>query len=938
MFSRSQSPALAASTLVLAGTLAMASDALAGANEWTSEGPFGGSATGIATNGNGPGVTMVSTEQSGLWRLGSDGAWISTNLGLTSPQILSVTSHPSQASFYAVTAGEVLVRQDGGAWTSISQGLLFVSPSGPLAIDPENGTTFYLGTQQSGVFKSTDSGGSWNASASGLPRARVTGLAVDPSDTEVIYAALDDALFWKSTDAGETWSQSSLGLNTTRITQLILDPHQPDVLYAATPGGIFRTADGGGLWSRANDGIGNQQMSAVAVDPRKPGFIYAGSFLGGGVYRSTDDGISWARTALDREVTTVAQFAFDANDPDRLFFAERRGAGLFESTDGGLSWRLSNQGLRATIISDLAVDPSTSTAYAATPLDGIQRATLDGAWEPLLGSPRNGFCCDHVVVDPQRPERLFAGGEDGIHKSLDGGQTWQRASNGLAPPRLVFDLVIDPSQPDHLYLAAFDGIYRTTDGGDQWLRVASNFLDEQIWGLAIAPGQPATLVAGATTRLFRSTNGGSAWTEAARLPPGLFVESVALDPSDPQRVWVTSLGGGVFRSTDGGETLSQVAAEEFAGAGPIVVDPEDSNRVFVGTFRGVWWSEDGGNRWQPFEGGIGNDVWVRSLALLRGAVTRYYAGSFGDGAYSLTRTCEPNEERLCLDDAPGDRRFAVSLEYYNGAEPDPARPIPLEPLGIDDGGIFYFFSADVPEMLFKIVDGCGFNDRYWVFAAAATTLDFDLTVRDTLTGASKTYLSRSGGQPAQTISDLEALEGCPAPDDLGPRWAGPHPLTLGMASDDRAKPANATERFRGATGVEGARKRSEKGTCVPDPSTLCVDDTPGDGRFAIRLRYATASGGGLEGDAVATPLDGVGIGGGGIFSFFELANPEALVKIVDGCNFNGHFWVFAAASTTLGFELTVEDTETGEVRTYTNPDALPAATVTDTTAFDGCGF
>ncbi len=106
---------------------------------------------------------------------------------------------------------------------------------------------------------------------------------------------------------------------------------------------------------------------------------------------------------------------------------------------------------------------------------------------------------------------------------------------------------------------------------------------------------------------------------------------------------------------------------------------------------------------------------------------------------------------------------------------------------------------------------------------------------------------------------------------------------------------------------------------------LCLQD----GRFEVQLRWRTDDRSGAA-QRVASTNDS------GLFSFFEPDNWEAMVKVLDGCSVNGQFWVFAATATNLGYTLTVEDTSTGAVRTYTNPPASSASAVTDTEAFDGC--
>ncbi len=124
-------------------------------------------------------------------------------------------------------------------------------------------------------------------------------------------------------------------------------------------------------------------------------------------------------------------------------------------------------------------------------------------------------------------------------------------------------------------------------------------------------------------------------------------------------------------------------------------------------------------------------------------------------------------------------------------------------------------------------------------------------------------------------------------------------------------------------------------SCLPSETRLCLP--AGSGRFAVSVEFETVQGGGRAGDARAVPLDTLGIDLGGTFFFLNRDNPEFLIKILDGCAINGHHWVFYAATTNVGFELTVTDTLTGRVNTYSNPDLNPATSVLDTQAFATCG-
>jgi hypothetical protein len=125
--------------------------------------------------------------------------------------------------------------------------------------------------------------------------------------------------------------------------------------------------------------------------------------------------------------------------------------------------------------------------------------------------------------------------------------------------------------------------------------------------------------------------------------------------------------------------------------------------------------------------------------------------------------------------------------------------------------------------------------------------------------------------------------------------------------------------------------------CVASDTVLCVDDSPGDGRFKVSASFQTAQGGGRFGKGQAIPLSQLGVVHGGLLWFFAGDNPEMLFKIVDGCAVNGHYWAFLSAATNVGFTVTVDDTLRANSKTYTNADLTAAPPVQDTSALASCG-
>ena len=115
--------------------------------------------------------------------------------------------------------------------------------------------------------------------------------------------------------------------------------------------------------------------------------------------------------------------------------------------------------------------------------------------------------------------------------------------------------------------------------------------------------------------------------------------------------------------------------------------------------------------------------------------------------------------------------------------------------------------------------------------------------------------------------------------------------------------------------------------CQPSDTVLCL----GGGRFAVEVAWRDFADGEGSGHVVeATSEDS------GMFWFFDQDNWEMLVKVLDGCAINGHYWVLAAATTDVEYTLTVTDVHTDETRTYSNPLGVSSPAITDTTAFATC--
>lgn len=125
--------------------------------------------------------------------------------------------------------------------------------------------------------------------------------------------------------------------------------------------------------------------------------------------------------------------------------------------------------------------------------------------------------------------------------------------------------------------------------------------------------------------------------------------------------------------------------------------------------------------------------------------------------------CTPSATVLCIDDKAGDRRFQIEAQFQTaqgGGSSGNGQAIPLSSLGVTHGGLFWFFSADNPELLVKVLNTCSFSSRIWVFASAGTNVGVMLTVTDTKNGTQVVY-TNADGHSMDPIQDTNALDTCP---------------------------------------------------------------------------------------------------------------------------------------------------------------------------------
>ena len=546
----------------------------------------------------------------GIWKSTDEGATF-RQLALNEQNIWALRQDPADPeTLYAgtYTAGLYVSRDGGLSWESWRERIPVAGVSDIVA-DPERGA-LYVATSaygseyaaerfrgQRGLFKSVDGGRTFFTINTGLEQSRLFFLTLvqdvtDPTgqtlyagtwrdDENAIYQTRDGGAHWAPM-AVETWPRPSWFHyldNTWDLAQ-----GQDGALFATTWRGIYRYDPAAQTWQVKVRGLGNISVRRVAFEPGSDSVIYLG--IGDSApWKSADRGLTWRSigqgfTTLDgRRSANALDFALSPASPQTVYAAAIGSSdvylgAVYRSDDGGESWR--------PVMDGLPPSPADDPQWQATAV-AVSAQTAEVAYVALSLKSGGGL----------------------VYRTGDGGRHWEEV---LRLPERPSDLAISATQPETVVLGTWSGpVYIGEAGGSAW---RSTVVDGSlIYAVDVSATDPDRILLGANVAgAFLSEDGGRTWRhifDAADLRPYLrqlalsgfarqrypaTIKAVKIDPQNPQVLYLGHHGGawmglGVFKSTDGGETWSQLADERFQmrSVGSLDVDPATQNLI-VGTW------------------------------------------------------------------------------------------------------------------------------------------------------------------------------------------------------------------------------------------------------------------------------------------------------------------------------------------------------------------
>jgi photosystem II stability/assembly factor-like uncharacterized protein len=533
-----------------------------------------------------------------------------------------------------------------------------LSRTDKVVFHPTDPNIIFAAANNGGLWRRDNNANTWVCLTRYLPIQSVSGVAINPANPQHIFILTGDGNgggaiiqnscgIWVTTNGGNTWTQTNFNRNRQARTfngyKLVMSPANANTLFAATQNGLYRTTDAGTTWTLVLEGValtsGTQPIYDVEFDPSNSSTVYATGF--GRFYRSLDGGATFplaertniaGANRIEIGVSAAnsnyvyllcAPFTgavLAGNPPVLTFDGTSRFAGIFRSTTKGSQ-------------------NSFDTARATSP--NILCAASNGVVPTNDGDQSNYDLA--IAVSPSNAETIILGGKI-VWRSTDGGTTLSNLTTFAEPSTAptapsnyvhpdIHDLAYNPLN-GNLYCCNDGGVYISTNGGTAWADITNGFNTTTFYHMAGAAYDANKIMGGTqdngmkykqNTGDFWHVNGGDGFdcafgnsatspiyatnnssvvkynnsgNELAATTPAnttnLF-PVITVNPIDDDIVYFASSSTGVFKSTNGGTSWSQVLA--LAIQQSICNCPSNANRIYVAGTSSIFRTDNAGSSW-----------------------------------------------------------------------------------------------------------------------------------------------------------------------------------------------------------------------------------------------------------------------------------------------------------------------------------------------------
>ncbi|MBU2651076.1 MAG: glycosyl hydrolase [Bacteroidetes bacterium] len=496
---------------------------------------------------------------------------------------------------------------------------------------------------------------------------RIADIAIHPENENIWYVAVGSGGVWKTANSGTTWEPIFDGEKSYSIGCVTIDPNNPHTVWVGTGeniggrhvgygDGIYRSDDGGSSWK--NMGLKeSQHISKIIVHPENSDVIWVAAQgplwnKGGerGLYKSADGGKTWKKTLGDEEWTGVTDIVIDPRDPDVLYAATWQrhrnvaayisggpGSGIHKSVDGGETWEKLKSGLPGSNMGKigLAISPlKPDVLYAAIELNrrtgGVYRSDDRGASWKKMSDAVAGATGPHyyqeLFAHPHVFDKIFLV-DVWMQVSDDGGKTFKNMNESKKHSD-NHAIAFSKTDPDYMLVGTDGGLYETFDDTKNW-KYIPNLPLTQFYKVSVDDSEPFYFIYGGTQD--NGSQGGPSRTDKSDgisnqdwfIINGGDGHQTATEPGNPDIVYAQSQQGYlVRRDMITGETVDirpqpgeGEDAERFNWDSPILVSPHSPTTIYFASQR-VWRSDDRGDSWTAISGDLTRDQERLTLPIM----------------------------------------------------------------------------------------------------------------------------------------------------------------------------------------------------------------------------------------------------------------------------------------------------------------------------------
>lgn len=605
-----------------------------------------------------------------------------------------------EGSLFLKTDENIIFRSldNGSTWSSL-QSVMGHASVQSMALNP-NGDLFAL-TDSVHLYRSSDLGDSWKQLSLNVPYTRILLFAVGSNNK---IAVETDSSYYLSTDSGVNWT----ALNGADGGTIVFSPNGTIFSVKVTTFGriflagsalVLRSTDNGNTWelSYTYSTVGyyfSFLLNDFGINPNGDAFFTTTD----GLYRSIDDGISWSQILWNDQYPNDNETALCFDSYKNLLIGTKY-CGLLRLASGDTAFTVMDRTFTPSNVNGIVVNGA-GTIFAATDSGVYQTFRNSQEWKRIFSTRDQGtFSILLSSTGILFTETGFSSPVDGpaLYRSTDNGVHWQSLGDhgsvvGMGPNGMLFGG----------YRYGGPTMYRSNDNGDHWTQLSgTDTMGDYVSPDCFAFNLQGHIFAGTYFMngggVWRSMDSGTGWTMAGRgLPVSRQNDNVQAFGAvnilgiNSNGIIFAATDSGLYRSKDNGESWSRIDESlpmsllYYYSTGPgtlitkyglprvsaIVVNSLD--HVYIGYDRGVFYSTDAGDTWNPFNTDETLNIFLKSLAF-DGQGYLYGAGSDG----TIYRSSSPTTSvPYSLNDVP--RTWSLGQNYPNPFNPTTAIPFSIQ--------------------------------------------------------------------------------------------------------------------------------------------------------------------------------------------------------------------------------------------------------------------